>query len=386
MIQLLIILLVPVGIALQGIIEDRSRALSNVFQYGPIILLGVYGLACLAASVVKEPKRLIGRNPLMPTLFIGFALMTTLSLMASNLATRPGGIRDTLIVGVTLFGVAAPFRWTSRHFHYFVWVQCISFAVLSVIRNGSPTSLNLIEGYSPWEHHTLGFVLPVCFLYAYFEKSIPLMALSGLLSVLAMKRIAIIALIAVLILSVLPLSKKPRVLICLVIGVLMFLVSHYLDLLIEVVQVLWPESKDFRDLFSGRGPLVATVREKAYSETGMAAVIFGNGPGYASKLAVELLSADLKHIHNDYIRIFLDYGIFGSIFWLSVLARLAAISKLTFCLALYQLIVFTTDNTFVYYPHLVAFYLMAKLHDLPLRSESLSSFGLRSPGLPCLAR
>jgi O-antigen ligase len=85
-------------------------------------------------------------------------------------------------------------------------------------------------------------------------------------------------------------------------------------------------------------------------------------------LAVEILSEDLKHIHNDYIRIFLDYGIAGSIFWLAVLSRLASLSKLGFCLALYQLIVFSTDNTFVYYPHLVTLYLFAKLYDHPERA------------------
>lgn len=371
MIRFVIIAGVPIGIALQGIIEEKSRALSNVCQYGPIVLLAIYGLACQAAAkFAKHPERLLGQSPMMSVLFLGFALTTCFSLFASGLDLPPGGLRDTMIVGVTYFALAAPFRWEPRHYHLFSWIHCISFVVLSLVRAGSPADLNVIEGDSPWEHHTLGFVLPMCFFYAFLAKDLPLMAFSGCLTILAMKRVAIIAMVISIAASFLAPSAKPRALICLILGLVLFLGSHYLDLIIEFLQNTVPEIKDFRDLFSGRGPLVKTVRETAYAEAGWVNVLFGNGPGFASKLAVELLSAELKHIHNDYIRIFLDYGIVGSVFWLAVLIRLGSMSKLGFCLALYQMTVFSTDNTFVYYPHLVTLYLFAKLHDLPARARA----------------
>jgi hypothetical protein len=222
----------------------------------------------------------------------------------------------------------------------------------------------LVEGDSPWEHHTLGFVLPVCCLFAYFARDLPLMGVSGILSLLAMKRIAIIALAAVVVLSLLRLSSRPRAIVTLVLGVFMFLGSHYLDLVIELLHALCPELKEYRDLFSGRGTLVATVRESAYGQAGWLSILFGHGPGFASKLAVELLSEELKHIHNDYIRIFLDYGLAGAAFWLIVLTKLASLSRVSFCLVMYQMIVFATDNTFVYYPHLITLYLFAKIYDI----------------------
>lgn len=364
MIPLLIAIFVPAGIALQGIIEEKSRALSNVCQYGPIVLLALYALAChAAAACANSSQRLTGRNFLISTVFLGFALTTVCSLFASGLSATTGGLRDTLIVAVTFFALAAPFRWTPQHFHYFAWSHCISFIILSLIRNGSPAEMNVIEGDSPWEHHTLGFVLPICFLFAFTNKNLPLMAVSGLLSLFAMKRIAIIALAAVLVISLVRLSATPRAVITLTLGILLFLGSHYLDLIIEFLQAVYPELKEFRDIFSGRGPLVATVRDAAYSQSGWVSILFGNGPGFASQLAVELLSEELKHIHNDYIRIFLDYGLVGSVFWLVILTKLAMSSRLGFCLAIYQMIVFSTDNTFVYYPHLVTLYLFQKLYD-----------------------
>jgi hypothetical protein len=371
MIRFLVIFGVPIGIALQGIIEEKSRALSNVCQYGPIVILAIYGLACQAAAKFsKHPENLRGQSPMMSLLFLGFALTTCFSLFASGLDLRPGGVRDTMIVAVTYYALSAPFCWKPGHYHLFCWVHCVSFVVLSFVRSGSPADLNVIEGDSPWEHHTLGFVLPMCFFYAYLAKDLPLMAFSGCLTILAMKRVAIIAMVISLAASFLTPSAKPRALICLVLGIVLFLGSHYLDLIIEFLQNVVPEIKDFRDLFSGRGPLVKTVRETAYAEAGWVNVLFGNGPGFASKLAVEVLSTELKHIHNDYIRIFLDYGIVGSLFWLAMLARLASMSKLGYCLALYQMTVFSTDNTFVYYPHLVTLYLFAKLHDVPAKARA----------------
>lgn len=349
MIQLICIVLIPIGIALQGIVENQNRILSNFFQYGPICILAIYSI-----------PRFSLKNGILPKVFVGFFLTSFISLLVQKQPITIEGLRDTAIIATTYLALSGKFRFSWKRFELYAWSLCSSFVALSLFRNGLPKSINFLEGESNWEHHTLGFALPICFLFAIHKSKKLLALICAILSLFAMKRIAILAICGSFCILFTRFSRKIRIFLTFILGTTLFTISNNLDRISLYLKKEVPEIAKFRDFFSGRDSMLAAIKKTLFPSSLNWEVAFGHGPGFASTTAQKLFGAFLKHIHNDYIRIFLDYGIQGTIFWISVFSFLAGKDRFGFALAFYQLVIFTTDNTFVYYPHLVTFYLLIR--------------------------
>jgi hypothetical protein len=98
--------------------------------------------------------------------------------------------------------------------------------------------------------------------------------------------------------------------------------------------------------YAGRGlgteALYASLRDKTFVQ-----FLFGSGPG-ACDAAMISSSGGTMLTHNDWLRIYYDYGIAGSFVFTACLASLYAFSRVTLVLGCAFAVLMSTDNVLIY--------------------------------------
>ncbi len=277
--------------------------------------------------------------------------------LAAGAAILAGGgsnpflVRDVLIIGTYLmmFSVA----WSATHREVvIVSATCFACMVLEALQEGISLNIDILASDGVLES-VMAFPLGVIVLYAVRTRRLVFGLVTGLLFFAAYKRIAIMAVIGVLAFEWavvhLGLARRRKALaILLVIG--LSLTSLFSMQLFEYgAQFVGGENVSANSLSLGRFEFSVAIWHEVGAAP-MAKLLFGHGPGSADAI-VQAANDHASNPHNDWLKIFVDYGAFGFVLFHLILVRMFTGSPFGVLVYVYTAIVMTTDNSLIYTFH-----------------------------------
>lgn len=212
----------------------------------------------------------------------------------------------------------------------------------------------------------LAFPLGILFLYFAGARQWGRAALAFLLFFLAFKRIAIAS--AVLVLAIefaLALLGQRRIgrLLAAVIVVTASVVSLYLlEIFAFVAHLLNDENLSANSISLGRSDLAA-ILAKGMHDSGLYHQLLGFGPGSADALLDRTVGS--SNPHNDWLKIYFDYGLVGFVGFHVVLYLIHPNTALGNRLYIFLAIVMCTDNVLIYVFYFVYLFLILRIHQPP---------------------
>ena len=111
----------------------------------------------------------------------------------------------------------------------------------------------------------------------------------------------------------------------------------------------------------GRFGMAQAIWE-AFDGNSLPKLLFGHGVGEAH--SVVMLAAETDP-HNDWLKIFFEYGLFGLLAFYVILARVFFRNPIFTCMAIYVAILMVTDNTLIYMDFYAALFLLSRVSPQP---------------------
>lgn len=290
-------------------------------------------------------------------LYLGFAL-------GSLLYNGPTGFftyRDLLIIGGNLLLFTIYVR-PPPLVADMAMVTLGAGLLIEAIRNGVGLNINFFSGDGIVES-VLAFPLGVVFLYYFHERKWVRTFIALFLLFAAFKRIALFAaFIAVFIdigfrlLGGRGIDKYAAAAFVLVCSLVALLSDQLFSLFIDVFA---PQGLDANDISVGRFQL-ATLLWDHVANHGSSHTVFGFGPGAADDL-IDRKGHIATNPHNDWLKLFFDYGIVGFAGAHVVLFILHARNTLGLMIYIYSAVLMMTDNTLIYTFYFVFVFLMMRI-------------------------
>ena len=313
----------------------------------PLVALGLYSLAVFASLAVNPHVNAFTQRDLL--IIFGYIVVFCLYLKA------PAAIADVLLVGLSL-GLLIEARREGVTLD-------ISFA----------GSQGIVES-------VLAFPLGALLIYYLSQRRWGRALLTGLVFLVAFKRIALIGVGAAVALDFLTrhlsVVARRRMFIAVVIfGCLFALFS--VRVFDELATLLGSDSSNAISL--GRYQIATELWTKFSQGDGLH-WLFGYGPGAADTWVAQMDQVDeLRNPHNDWLKILVDYGAFGLILWNGILARFFPANRLGNQLYLYAGVLMITDNTLIYLFHFAVAFLISRIEPSPqveplIRSQQAAAY------------
>lgn len=315
---------------------------------------------CPALLLIEAVLRK-ARFPWGPTLallsFFGFAIATILSGTPSSFFAR-----DFLTVLLIVAPFLARYKVDSR----VAPALLVSAAICGIDAfqkgGGQLGELGISLGQSRAVlETTFGLLTPLLALYFYHRGRNSLALVSIVLSILMFKRIAILAITISFLASIAYYWAKgssSRVLITGVVAATVILIcigSVFINSIYEFIHPyfveLTGEYSSINNFTSGRHEIYNYLWKSRLDYQSLGQWIFGNGIGTTADMMNESAVTSFAHVsllHNDWLRILIDYGVIGIVIVLSSVLIVGSRSPFALGAALYTAILFATDNVSMY--------------------------------------
>ncbi|WP_420591963.1 O-antigen ligase family protein [Bacterioplanoides sp.] len=220
---------------------------------------------------------------------------------------------------------------------------------------GSVGEISFIDSKSSYEG-TISFLFGFFVLWYSVRRKWIFSLLFFVLLLLSLKRIALIGVVLgggylLMFRAGRDLRYIEKVIYIIPIFALVFSLAFSLGLISYVLEDYFGVSIGY--LTMGRSFISAYVYE-AIAGNGM--VWFGYGPGVVYEYVSEATDAITINLHNDYLKIFLEYGVFGFLVFFALFAR--AVQGVGVVFYIYLSCLFLTDNCLIY-PQVLFFILAA---------------------------
>lgn len=310
-------------------------------------------------------------NPAGAQAFGLYVLAAGAALLAGR-SSNPFLVRDLLIIGTYLLMYSVSWEATRREVAIMT-AACFVCMAIEALQEGISFNVDVLASDGILES-VMAFPLGIIVLYAVRTRRLVLGLLAGLLFFAAYKRIAILAVIGVLAFEwaivMFGLTRQRRAL-ALALVVLLSIGSLFSLQLFELsAALIGGENVSANSLSLGRFEFsVAIWRE--IQATPLVKLLFGQGPGTADTI-VQTAIDNASNPHNDWLKIFVDYGAFGFLLFHLILLRMFAGGSFAVQAYLYTAIVMTTDNTLIYTFHHVIMLVV-------LRAAAAATAGKRLP-------
>ena len=205
--------------------------------------------------------------------------------------------------------------------------------------------------------HTIVFTFPLFLIYFYQAKRIGFFISFFISLILANLRIAtfgfLLAFLCMVFLKSFLEKKKVRQGIVLFIFCITLFIALNFDTFIDVFLPLIFTS-DSNKFTSGRYNFFKLAKDEVLSRMSFLQILFGNGCAYSTEFSMFNFKG-IQLLHNDYLKIFIDYGLSGFFLFGYLLYQLSSYSYLCSVLVVYQLTLFMSDNTLIYTPYVLCF-------------------------------
>ncbi len=229
-----------------------------------------------------------------------------------------------------------------------IFLCIIFFFTLYSTINFKSVSFSIINSSSPVES-IFSFVFGLFFVYFFHTKEKAFATLAFFLTLIALKRIAIIGCLVIIIINKTPLLKeiacknKFQILVIanvLLLAIVMLFSAGYIDDVIESVT-----GQDVTFVTMGRNIILENVVHSYLGDIG--AFIFGSGPGSSYLLAAENFNLSEKiNLHSDLLKIAVELGFLAFVIFFMLFYR--AKNWLSINMALYLNVLLLTDNVISY--------------------------------------
>ncbi len=109
------------------------------------------------------------------------------------------------------------------------------------------------------------------------------------------------------------------------------------------------------------------ILSSQYGQQDLINLLFGNGPGDATRKLVEITINYPTQVHNSFLMYFYDFGVVG--FAMLLTSFYVIFSRNTFGIYLfaYNLILMVTDNTFIHHYHQITYFILIAVTEYELR-------------------
>lgn len=252
---------------------------------------------------------------------------------------------------------------------YFIWTRFkFSFVLLSSF---------LVSNFHFSVEYHFGCIAGLFIVYFLYKKQWLWLAASVVFMLLVNKRANILGLfpaIVIFYLFVIPfkLHKKK-------ISLFIFLLIYYMTFWaigtnIEAsatffLKLLGKEEIDLDYFLTGRMILITHLQPEI-TERGIVAYLFGNGPGQADAYLWKTISSPIYDkiakpylVHNDFLKLQFDVGLFGAVLYFFICYYLYACSPLGIFVFLYTIPLFLIDNTLIFLYNILVGAVAARVMD-----------------------
>lgn len=278
--------------------------------------------------------------------------------------------RDFLITILIMIPFSVQFK-LPHYFSYLLMTSIVTYLIAIFVSSGGKIGgfgISLGQSQSVFEG-TLGLISPLLVFYYFQKKKYGYAVICALISVLMFKRIAIAAMIISVLYGII-LSKLKNKRLAQTISMILILLIWFLS--ININQVFEIVSNIYLEYFgtsvgpdsfsSGRYSIFAYIWNAYLSNQSILQWIFGRGVGRSAEImgSGEMLSfTNLPLLHNDWMKILIDYGISGSAIIIFTLSVMSSKNLMYSMVSIYTAILFSTDNVVVYASYwLVALFLL----------------------------
>ncbi|MFE1601183.1 O-antigen ligase family protein [Methylobacterium sp. ID0610] len=312
-------------------------------------ILYVLPLACLVAQVCA--RRFVVPISAPGLQAVGLYLLAVGASLAVSRSTNAFTLRDVLIIATYLlmFGVS----WSASPREVLAMgITCFVCMAIEAFQDGISFNVDILDSDGILES-VMAFPLGVIVLYCIRTRRLGPGILATLLFFAAYKRIAILAVIGVVAfewgLALVGLAHRRRAVATTAVIVLSIL-SLFSARLFEFAAVLiGGEHVSANSVSLGRFEFAQAIWRQLDAAP-LLALLFGHGPGSADSF-VQAAIDNASNPHNDWLKIFVDYGVFGFVVMHLVLRRIFAGGAFATSVHLYTVIVMMTDNVLIYTFH-----------------------------------
>lgn len=293
-------------------------------------------------------------------------------------------IRDFVILSLPMLMFA--FTWEFKHwqfvwlflvavFCYMLWIKFeFSFIILSSL---------LISNYHFYAEYHFGCIAGVFVLYFLYRKNW-LWLLAAIVFLLFVNKranmLGLIPAIAVYYVIVVPFklhqNKKAAFWFMFIYYLVFYIVGTNLAFFAEVfLRLLGKEYIDLDYFLTGRMILINQLQPEL-SSRGILAFLFGNGPGTADYFLWKTIGHWVYEgytkpylVHNDFLKLQFDVGVFGVLIYFFMAYYLYAGSNLGFLMFLYVIPLFLIDNTLIYLYNILVAAIAARVVDSNTKTD-----------------
>ena len=332
-----------------------------LFGYRHVIYALPFGSLALAL-VLAEHGRLKIHVPF-AIASLAFGVATFMSIFFNEI-TGFTTIRNVLIVLGSLIIFLPQFRVPPLAIKMLVGIMFVAM-LASALQNGISGTTNLLGSQGILEH-SAAYPLGVLTLYYWRMKNYRWAALCGVLCFIAFKRIVLLGLIAAIAVDIttraIGKNQKGVERATAISAFLILVVCATLALNFDAVIYFTIRTFDLdmspNELALGRyfyGLMITqhmTIQEDIQW-------IFGNGPGFVDNLLMAIDGGE-RRLHNDYKKILLEYGVFGSVVFFAALFKLFNTNRDGNLILISISMVFISDNAFQYLFHLFVCFMVLR--------------------------
>lgn len=277
---------------------------------------------------------------------------------------------EFIFVSLSLLAFAFPFV-TPFSFPKMLLLAGAAYVCISLVF-GEAGSIQFVAGGKGAFETSFGLSLPLLMIVFYVQKKRVLLIITSVICLLMFKRIAILAVITCIsidfLIRLLPGVRLQRTFwvvsasTVLILAVAFALQSPYAFEILSDVLASYGTYLSPNNISSGRYNATLSFYNAAYSERSVAEWLVGDGSGASSTYVRRLPEFDgsFQLLHNDFLRVLTDYGLFGLGATLCVMfLALKSRDRIVALSALYTVLLFMTDNvaTYLYYWLTLAFLL-----------------------------
>jgi O-Antigen ligase len=299
-----------------------------------------------------------------------YSLVALLSLL-HNRGLGPYGIRDLAIIWSYLL-VFTLHSSTPRGTVALAAVGLSACLAIEAARDGFHLSINLLTSEGIVESG-LAFPLGIIVLYYLHEKRWLAAAIVFVLFFAASKRIAFVGALAALafdpILRTLGLSRHARWIAAALVAAGSIVGLFTMQIFEWGADFIQRDGTSASDISLGRFDF-ARVLWEAINEGSLGDLLFGFGPGAAD--ATVVAAGFVENPHNDWLKVFFDYGIAGFVAMHVAFFCLFSHSAFRRLIYIYTAILMITDNTLIYMFHQVIIFLVVQAERGSYRRQAMN--------------
>ncbi|OUD10445.1 hypothetical protein BVC71_02790 [Marivivens niveibacter] len=327
------------------------------------------------------------QNPLRPLIYILPATVAFELTLRGSLRLKPY-LLSTLIIYLTFF---FPYSANNTEAHtkeavflilsltvatiafktpkwfptYFLFSCLITVAIRGLINGLSLSEIKFgLASSNIGTETSLGLITPLVAIFLFTKGQRVLGFLAIIVTVLMFKRIGLVALLTVLLIDTLQYTyfKKlkishsaattVKISIILTTATIGLFPTEFYQIISNIYYNTTGNYVSPDHLSSGRYFALSVFTDNLIENLTTTTILFGNGAGYSTYFLGEsslLLDKHYPLLHNDFLRMFSDYGLIGLFVGVLFLLKLAIKDRLSSNFSTYTSILFMTDNVLTYF-------------------------------------